>query len=224
MRTSVKLGLRKSKRTSGMCKLQIIVTRRRVTRAILTPYELFPNEWDDTGKEITINENISAKRKKELAVMKINLHKDLQLIDKMQEMLQIKGDYSIQELVTNFRDRQQGQMFCEYISRKVENLRRFNRFGTAHTYRYAAVSLLKYLNGKDIRIDQVNSVLIKAFEHYLLEKFNSKNTVSCYMRSLRAAYNQAVVEKIFDAKKSEANPFNGVFTGNAKTQKRAISV
>jgi len=43
------------------------------------------------------------------------------------------------------------------------------------------------------------------------------------MRSLRSAYNQAIREKVFVVKRTNANPFSGVFTGNAKTRKRAIS-
>ena len=224
MKTSIKLGLKRSKRTPETGKLQIFITNRRITRTILTSYELSPDEWDETEKEIIIAENASVKRKKELALIKANLHKDLQLIRKMQDMLKTKGDYSTQELVNNFRNKQQGQMFCEYINRKSENLRKSNRFGTAHTYRYAAGSLLKFLDGRDIRIDKITSGLIKSYEHYLFAENKSKNTVSCYIRSLRAVYNQALVEKIYDTKKSRTNPFIGVFTGYSKTQKRAISV
>jgi integrase len=84
--------------------------------------------------------------------------------------------------------------------------------------------MLKFLNGKDIRIEKINAGLMKSFEHYLLTENKSRNTVSCYMRSLRAAYNQALVEKVIDTKKTSINPFVGVFTGYSKTQKRAISV
>jgi integrase len=59
------------------------------------------------------------------------------------------------------------------------------------------------------------------YQRSLLAENHSKNTVSCYMRSLRAAYKQAMREKVF-VKKRQENPFSQVFTGNAKTRKRAI--
>ena len=89
-------------------------------------------------------------------------------------------------------------------------------------YRFAALSFLKFLGGKDIGIDKINEGLIKDYERYLLAEKKSKNTVSCYMRSLRAVYNQAIAEKVFIAETKE-KPFSDVFTGNAKTEKRAIS-
>jgi len=105
----------------------------------------------------------------------------------------------------------------------VENLNDEKRFGTAHAYRYAAVSLRKFLGGKDICIDKITAGLMKNYEQYLHTAHKSKNTISCYMRSLRAAYNQALNESVFIPEEAKSKPFSGVFTGNAKTLKRAIS-
>jgi len=149
------------------------------------------------------------------------LKKDLQELHEAAGMLETRGDYSSQELLNCFRNRQ--QLFCAYVFRKSEILRQNERFGTAHTYRYAAVSFLKFLGNKDVHIEKINASLMENFERYLLTKNKSKNTVSCYMRALRAVYNSAVREKVFVMKKAKENPFSGVFTSNAKTRKRAIS-
>lgn len=47
----------------------------------------------------------------------------------------------------------------------------------------------------------------------------SKNSSSFYMRILRAAYNKAVQEQLVE----QAFPFHEVYTGIAKTSKRAVS-
>ena len=139
-------------------------------------------------------------------------------------MLESRGNYSSKELVHCFSNSQHGVMFCEYVNSKVEYLKKANRFGTAEAYKYAAVSFLKFLKKKDIDIYKINTSLIKSYEQYLYAENKQKNTISCYMRSLMAVYNQAATESIIDVKKTKSNPFSGVFTGNAKTKKRAISV
>jgi integrase len=139
------------------------------------------------------------------------------------EVMEDRGDYSSQEVTQRFRLRKQGQQFCAYVLAKAGDLKQKECFGTAHVCKYAANSFLKFLGGKDIRIDKISASLMEEYEKYLLLKGRSKNTVSCYMRSLRAAYNRAVREKVFVVKKTGDKPFSGVFTGNAKTRKRAVS-
>jgi len=178
------------------------------------------DEWNEDEQKIIFLENTSSKRKKELISIKRKLKKDLQELHDAAGMLEARGDYSSQELLNCFRNRQ--QLFCAYVLKKSEILRQNERFGTAHTYRYAAVSFLKFLGNKDVHIEKINASLMENFEHYLLAKNKSKNTVSCYMRALRAVYNSAVREKVLVMKKAKENPFSGVFTSNAKTRKRAI--
>jgi len=223
MKTTVKFKLRASQRVPGSGVLVLQVTRRRVARTMKTPYVLSFDEWNESKQSIVFLENISSLRKKELVSIKGKLRKNQQELRKIVETLEVRGNYSSQELLNCFRERQQGRMFCAYVLGKAEMLRNNGRFGTAHTYQYAAVSFLKFLNGNDVRIEKINAVLMEEYERYLLLKNKGKNTVSCYMRTLRAAYNQAGREKVFVVKKAKENPFTNVFTGNAKTRKRAIS-
>ena len=223
MKTTVRLKLRTSNRMPGGGVLALHITRHRITRTVTTSCVLSVDEWDENRQSVIFLENTSPKRKKELEATRRKLKKYRRELHETVKLLESHGDYSSQELVCLFRERQQGQMFCTYINRKVEMLQQNKRFGTAHAYQYAAVSFLKFLGDKDIRIDKIDAALMKDYERYLITEGKSQNTVSCYMRSLRAAYNAAIREKVFAAKKSNENPFSKVFTGNAKTRKRAIS-
>lgn len=224
MKTTVKFCFVKSKLIHGTGKLQMRVTRQRKTSTITTPYILYEDEWDEKKQKIIINEKVLIKRKKELISINSKLQKDKQLINKTVELLESRGDYSAKDILQNFSNSQHGVMFCEYVNSKVEYLKKANRFGTAEAYKYAAVSFLKFLGKKDIDIYKINAALIKSYEQYLFAENKQKNTISCYMRSLRAVYNQAVHENIISKKKTKSNPFSGAFTGNAKTGKRAIGV
>jgi integrase len=222
MKTTVKFKLRALRRVPGSGVLTLRITRCRATRTFSTSCVLSFREWNEKEQSIVFADNLPSKRKKELTAIKSKLKKYLKDVHEAIGILELRGDYTSQELVCCFRERRNGQLFCAYIHRKAEILRQEKRFGTAHAYRYAAVSFLKFLNGEDIHIKKITAALMVDYEHYLLSSGRSKNTVSCYMRSLRATYNRAIRENVFVVKKTNENPFSNVFTGNAGTKKRAI--
>ena len=221
MKTNVKFALRTSHSTPERGILQLSITRHRSTSTISTSYSLSFKEWNDKLQMVNFLKSSPSTRKKELVAIWNKLKNDRQLILKIVDTLESKGDYTSQDVVRYFREQQQGRLFCEYVNQVVERRNKNEKFGTAHIYRFAALSFLKFLGGKDIGIEKINKGLIKDYERYLLAEKKSKNTVSCYMRSLRAVYNQAIAEKVFIAETKD-KAFSDVFTGNAKTEKRAI--
>jgi len=214
MKTTVKFLLRASLRAQGYGILQLHVTRHRRTSTLSTTYVLSFDEWDEKQQKVNPLKNFPYGRKKELIAIEKKVKNDQQLIAKIVERFEMKGDYTSQDVICSFREQQQGKLFCEYINHIVKIKKKNEKFGTAHSYEYAARSFLKFLKGKDIGIKKINGALIKEYERYLLAENKSKNTVSCYMRSLRAAYNQAILEKVFVEKEPKYNPFSNVFTGN----------
>ncbi len=220
-KSTVKLKLRASERMPESGTLVFHCCRHRITKTTTTPYMLGKDEWDKKNQRVVTPKNAATKRKKELSAIRSKLKKELQELQETIEILESRGDYSSGELVTLFRNRQQGQLFCAYVYKVFEKLMAKGKFGTAFTYKYAANSFMKFLSGKDIPAGKIDNGLMKAYEHHLLTLGCKKNSVSCYMRTLRAAYNTGVNENVFAAKD---NLFSGVFTGNAKTQKRAAGV
>lgn len=60
---------------------------------------------------------------------------------------------------------------------------------------------------------------MQSFESHLIQEGISLNTISFYMRNLRALYNRAVEQGVTEQK----FPFRHVYTGVGKTMKRAVS-
>lgn len=222
-KTTVKFKLRASRSVPGHGRAVLHVTRHRTTRTMTISCVPAVSEWDEKAQEIIIPEDASPERKKELSKIERALKKCLKEVHETLKVLEARGDYTSQELVNFLRKRRQRQPFCEYVFKKAESLQQAGHYGTAHAYRYAGVSFLKFLAGRDVDTDKITASLMEDYQRYLIMRGKAKNTVSCYMRSLRAAYNPAVREKGLVVKKNNENPFSGVFTGNAKTEKRAIS-
>jgi len=171
-----------------------------------------------------IPQDASPDREKELANFQRTLKKDMQFIQEVVAVLERQGDYSTQDFINFYQEQVRGLPFCEYLNQRTEALYADNRFSTANVCQCAGINFSKFLGGRDIKIEEITLSLMKAFEKYLVSKKKSKNTIASYLRSLRATYNQAICEnKFLRFKEIKENPFFGVFTGNAKTKKRAIS-
>lgn len=109
--------------------------------------------------------------------------------------------------------------FREYAEKEIINKRKSHSYSTSQNYRTALNSFLKFMNGEDIHFHKINSILMEEYQKWLKNNNISLNTISCYMRSLRAIYNRGV-----DSRHAvQQNPFKKVFTGIEKTGKRSIS-
>lgn len=71
-----------------------------------------------------------------------------------------------------------------------------------------------------MRFGEIDSEIMVAYELHLKMTGVSKNTSSFYLRILRAVYNRAVEEGFC----TQRHPFKHVYTGIAKTAKRALAL
>lgn len=88
-------------------------------------------------------------------------------------------------------------------------------YRTAANYATAMRSLLRYLKSSDVDISDVSVDMLKGWQKWLLANNISLNTVSCYMRSIRAILNKVGCET--------TTIFKKVFTGSTRTTKRSIN-
>lgn len=109
---------------------------------------------------------------------------------------------------------------CEYTRGIAANLKQLGRIGTAMKYENAMRSFSQFLTDGDIRIKDMTPSLIENYEGWLRSRQCCRNTTSYYIRTVRAVYNRAVRDGI--AEKREL--FSDVFTGVAKTEKRALTI
>lgn len=105
--------------------------------------------------------------------------------------------------------------FATYIA---EQKRMAGRVRTAETYMSALNSFMRFRNGVDMPLDELTATVARKYEQYLRDHGVADNTVSFYMRVLRAIYNRAVES----GEVEQTLPFKRVYTGIAKTVKRAL--
>lgn len=106
-----------------------------------------------------------------------------------------------------------------FMKEVAEGLRKSGNYGTAHVYRSSMNAIIAFNGSRNLSFKKVNQEFLKSFETYLREKDCSWNTVSTYMRTLRAVYNRAV-----DRRMASYIPhhFRYVYTGTRADRKRAL--
>lgn len=97
-------------------------------------------------------------------------------------------------------------------------LRRMGKVRTVETYTSTLNSFIRFMDGKDVALGDMDSDLMTAYEAWLRSKEISMNTISFYMRILRATYNRAVEKGLV----TQRFPFKHVYTGVERTTKRAV--
>ncbi len=140
----------------------------------------------------------------------------------MDELVKAEGDYVIHikgsDVVNGNIDK--GPMFIDYISQVEERIKGSLSIRTQETYQIAKKSFCQYRHNKDLPLSEVTTHVMEEYEKWMLTQKLKPNTTSFYMRILKAIYKRAVDEQIV----VDQRPFAKVYTGNARTMKRALDV
>ena len=101
----------------------------------------------------------------------------------------------------------------------IGRLRKEGRYSTAHVYKNALLSFSLFCGTFNVSFRQVTRERLRRYGQYLYECGLKPNTVSTYMRMLRAVYNRAV-----DMGLAPYIPrqFKNVFTGRYANHQRAL--
>jgi site-specific recombinase XerD len=218
MNTSVKLKFIPSKTTGkeGVICMQLI--HKRKVKLQRTRFRLFLDEWD-AQNETVISGMSGMERQILLQSVKTGLETELKQLGKLIRLLEQKGEYTIEELTDSYANNSFNGYLFPFIDYTVKCLKEENRSKTATILQTAKSSFERFRNGQDILLDKMDNNLMLKYETCLNKSGLIKNTVSCYMRSLRSLYNQAVERGLTTQK----NPFKNIFTRIDKTVKRAVN-
>lgn len=216
---SIKVKFRPSigVRKEGSIYYQVIHERK--TRQIPTKYRIYPWEWNEKRACISCSENSA--RIPYLLSVKESIRVDIERIGKVIRNLdKTRFDYSSDDIVEEYERIIEENSLFRFMEATIVKLKLNGRLRTSETYRAALNSFRKYRNGEDIMLESVSRDEMQAYESWLRHNGKAPNTVSFYIRILRAVYNRAVEEGLTDNRW----PFRKVYTGIEKTVKRALPI
>lgn len=218
--TSVKARLNRSRLgNDGMYPLVIQVIRNRKKREIYTPYRLKAAEFNpksETAIPVNHTKNRIAKIR-EINDFLINIKEEFR---KIEELLASHGNYTAEDVIRSFKTRNDFSNFFVYAFNKIDELDSAGKNGTAANYYSAVNAFERFIGNRELPFADITQKTIEAFIDFQTQQGNSPNTVTFYVKQLRAIYNKADDEGFIH---SIYNPFQKVKLKNCKTPKRAIS-
>ena len=110
--------------------------------------------------------------------------------------------------------------FTGFMNEVIEELRREGRYSTAHIYKYALYAVTGFVGGGEIFFGALTRHWLKRFECHIEGLQRSYNTISTYVRVLRAVYNRAVDRELI---RGEFRLFAGMKTGVYTERKLAVT-
>lgn len=201
----------------GTLYYQIIHDRK--VKQLFTTYHLFRSEWDDGKSAVRID--YGSERVSKLLLIRERVKWDLQQLYKIVGSFEEKKmSYSGEDVAEEFQRYQYESSFFRYMDGVITKLRQNGKIRTSETYLSALSSFKKFRNEKDIFLHEISSEQIDDYEGWLYSSGIAANSVSFYMRILRATYNRAVDEGRIE----DRRPFRHVYTGVDKTVKRALPI
>ena len=144
---------------------------------------------------------------------------DIDWLENIITALERKGGAFTADSVTSaFHGEDRGLFFLVFMREVINGLKYLGKVRTVETYNSALNSFMRFMGGKDVPLRDMDFDLIIAYEAWLKSKEISMNTISFYMRILRATYNRAVEKELV----TQRFPFKYVYTGVERTTKRAV--
>ncbi|GMN08365.1 site-specific integrase [Croceitalea sp. MTPC5] len=221
MRTylSLLLDTRRAKK-DGSYPIIFRLTHLRKTTSISTGYSILEKYWD--SKKCTIKRNYT--RVESIARLNTLLLKEEARANDIINQLYDKGKlnyFSITQVKNRITRNNTYDSFYKYGELLSEELKVSHQYGTSRSYRGIISILRTFTKGKDLKFNELNYDFIKRFERYHLAKGNSINSLSVYLRAIKAIYNKGIKAGLVE---KEAYPFANYSIRQTPTEKRALNI
>ncbi len=216
---SVRVKFRPSSVSGKEGNIYYQVIHNRVVCPIRTDYRIFESEWDDGASTLSYPTPVHAERRNYLQSVENHIEWDIKRLKIIIALFDRRHEcYTTDDIVTKFSRQAKEQSLFTFMQEAIGQLKRLNRIRTSETYAATLSSFMKFREGQDILLCEIDSDTMMLYEAWLKGKGVCPNTISFYMRILRAVYNRAVEKELVEQK----HPFKHVYTGIDKTVKRAV--
>ena len=210
---TIKVKLRPSSVVGRVGTIFYQVTHRRATQQITTNIRLHPNEWDASRESVALSIT-------DRSIIQNRIDSDISLLKRIVKDLDNSGvNYSVGDIIKRYKSPECHVLVLDFMQNQIRLLRNANRLGTALNYEKTMKNFAEFLGGVNLPFSAMTEQLIADYNAFLVQRGLVRNSVSFYMRVLRAIYNKAVRQKLIE----QQHPFTEVYTGIDRTRKRAVS-
>ena len=215
--TSIKVKFRPSTVDGKEGGLYFQIIHNRIVRQLNTDYKAFAEEWDAESESVVVNGN----RSNLLLGIQERLAWDVARLEKVVRSLETeRRRFTADDVITMFHKLTKESSLFTFMHGVIAQLKQLGKVRTSETYTATLKSFMAFRDEQDVPLDGISSDMMLMYEAHLKARGVRMNTISFYMRNLRAVYNRAVEKGLTQPN----NPFRHVYTGVDKTVKRAIPI
>ena len=210
---TIKVKLRPSSVVGRAGTIYYQVTHRRATQQITNNIRLQPDEWDAIGEQVVIS--VADK-----SIIQNRIDSDIALLKRIVKDLDGSGvTYSVGDIIKRYKSPECHVFVLDFMKNQIRLMRNANRLGTALNYEKTMKNFAEFLGGVNLPFSAMTEQLIADYNAFLVQRGMVRNSISFYMRIMRAVYNKALRQKLVE----QSHPFTEVYTGIDRTRKRAVS-
>ena len=215
--TSIKIKFRPSTVDGKEGGIYLQIIHNRVVRQLNTEYKVFAEEWNAESESVVIK----GSRSNFLLGIQERLSWDATRLEKVVRSLEIeRRRFTADDVITMFHKLTKESSLFNFMHGVIAQLKQLGKIRTSETYTATLKSFMAFRENQDVPLDGISSDMMLLYEAHLKTRDVSMNTISFYVRNLRAVYNRAVEKGLTPQNK----PFRHVYTGVDKTIKRAIPI
>ncbi len=215
--TSIKVKFRPSTVDGKEGGLYFQIIHNRIVRQLNTDYKVFAEEWDAESESVVVNGSLSNL----LLGIQERLAWDVARLEKVVRSLETeRRRFTADDVITMFHKLTKESSLFTFMHGVIAQLKQLGKVRTSETYTATLKSFMAFRDEQDVPLDGISSDMMLMYEAHLKARGVRMNTISFYMRNLRAVYNRAVEKGLTQPN----NPFRHVYTGVDKTVKRAIPI
>jgi len=209
---------KRRQRNDSTYRITLRITFKRTPITIGSDYCVSEEEWDEENGRIKSN----CKRFNNLARVNNYLEKFRIEAEQIIDLLTLSGEINKMSSVAlrnRIVNKNKAVSFRDFNDKIIKELEMSNKLGNASCYIQAQRFLDRYSNQKDLSFEDIDFKFLKSMEAMHLSKNNSLNSLSFYLRTVRAVFNRAIHEGVI---RREIYPFDKYSIKETKTKKRAI--
>lgn len=198
---TIKVIYRESSNGFGEGTLFYRIIHKRKSRQIHTGYRVERNEWDGESESIVANTGNCRSDFLKSAHSRLELGKTrLQQIVAAIEKTGV--EYTVDDVVEKFLAPDAVIGFLSYTRNLISRLKQMGKTRCAEHYTAALNSFIRFRGDVEVTFEEFDSNLLQGYECFLKKDGLIPNSISYYMRNLRAIYNKAVDEGLGRAEQS----------------------
>jgi len=197
----------------------IRITYKRITYNIQTGVSVVENNWNDNLCSIVKESNNSV-------VLNKKINSQFYNVQKITSELEEENRFSIDELKNQLFnkpplvEKPKEISFNEFTDSLISNFISTRKTGNSQVYSVAKNRIMGYAGKDTLLFKEIDYQFLETFKDKLASENIKPNTISNYLRTIRAIYNKAIKAKVVDR---SLYPFYDIQIKGEKTQKRSIT-